>query len=87
MASATSKTISWKWRAATQRKKTSVPIDGIAAYVENLLKDIQDNLFNRALEYRNSHITRVDNFADFQQVLKEKAALSPLIGTAQPKPS
>lgn len=54
------------------KEKTSVPIDGIAAYVENLLKDIQDNLFNRALEYRNSHITRVDNFADFQQVLKEK---------------
>ncbi|MBK8489656.1 MAG: proline--tRNA ligase [Saprospirales bacterium] len=54
------------------KEKTAVPIDGIAGYVENLLDEIQKNLFNRAKDYRDSHITRVDTMDDFKQVLKEK---------------
>ena len=54
------------------KEKTVVPIDGIADYVENLLDEIQKNLFNRAKEYRDSHITKVDTMDDFKQVLKEK---------------
>jgi len=54
------------------KEKTSVPMEGIAGYVENLLNDIQNNLFNRALAFRDSHITEVDTFEKFQQVLNEK---------------
>ncbi|MCB9285638.1 MAG: proline--tRNA ligase [Lewinellaceae bacterium] len=54
------------------KEKTSVPIDGIGNYVANLLDEIQQNLFNRAKAYRDSHITRVDNMDDFKQVLAEK---------------
>ena len=54
------------------KEKTSVPIDGIAGYVANLLDDIQNNLFQRAKDYRDSHITRVDNMDDFKNVLAGK---------------
>lgn len=54
------------------KEKTSQPIEGIENYVAQLLEDIQNNLFQRALDYRNSHITPVDTFEDFQKVLTEK---------------
>ena len=37
-------------------EKESRPIEGIAEYVEKLLDDIQDNIFKKALDYRNAHI-------------------------------
>jgi prolyl-tRNA synthetase len=52
------------------KEKTSVPLDGIADYVANLLEDIQQNLLSRAKKLRDDNITRVDNFDDFQDVVK-----------------
>ena len=54
------------------KEKTSVPIDTVADYVENLLDEIQENLFNRAKEYRDSHITSVDTFDEFKEVIEHK---------------
>jgi len=54
------------------QEKSSQPLDGIAAYIRQLLDDIQDNLFNRAKAYRDSHITSVDNMEDFKATLNEK---------------
>jgi len=54
------------------KEKTSVPMDGIDDYIEQLLIDIQNNLFDRAKKYRDDHITKVDNFEDFKSVLAEK---------------
>jgi prolyl-tRNA synthetase len=54
------------------KEKTSQPIEGIENYVVQLLEDIQNNLFQRALEYRESHITPVDTLEEFQKVLEEK---------------
>jgi len=54
------------------KEKTSVPMDGLDDYIESLLVDIQDNLFNRAKQYRDDHMTSVDNFEQFQKVLKDK---------------
>jgi prolyl-tRNA synthetase len=34
--------------------------DGIATYIKDLL-EIQKNLFNKALDYRNTHITEVNS--------------------------
>jgi prolyl-tRNA synthetase len=45
-------------------------MEGIATYVEQLLVDIQDNLFNRALKFRDDHTTEVDNFDDFKEVIE-----------------
>ena len=46
--------------------------DGIATYISDLLEQIQKDLFNTALEYRNSHITKVENFEEFKSVLNDK---------------
>lgn len=52
--------------------KENVPLEGIADYIENLLNDIQDNLFNRSKQFRSEHITKVDTWEEFQSVLEEK---------------
>ncbi|MCB9310410.1 MAG: proline--tRNA ligase [Lewinellaceae bacterium] len=54
------------------KEKMSVPLDGIDVFIQNLLEDIQQNLFNRALKYRDEHITRVDTYEEFKMVLEEK---------------
>jgi len=46
--------------------------DGIVNYVSDLLEKIQEDLFNKALNYRNEHITEVNSFAEFKDVLEHK---------------
>ena len=36
------------------------------------MEDIQNNLFNKALKYRDEHITLLDDFEEFKKVLDEK---------------
>ncbi len=40
--------------------------------VANLLVEIQDNLFNKALAFRDELITEVDSFEEFKEVLENK---------------
>lgn len=54
------------------KEKTTLSREGIADYVAALLKEIQQSLFNRAKEYRDSHITDVANFDEFKEVLETK---------------
>ena len=54
------------------REKQSVPLAGIDDHIEKLLENIQSNLFERALDYRSEHLTKVDTFDEFKKVLKEK---------------
>lgn len=55
------------------KEKTMQPIAGIENYIEQLLLDIQQNLYDRALAYRNEHITKVDTLEEFEAVLDGKA--------------
>ena len=52
--------------------KEVISKDGIARTISNLLEQIQNDLFNKALKYRDSHITEVANFEEFKSVLEEK---------------
>jgi prolyl-tRNA synthetase len=52
--------------------KEVVSKDGITAYIGDLLERIQKDLFEKALNYRNTHITEVNNFDEFKQVLDTK---------------
>jgi prolyl-tRNA synthetase len=52
--------------------KEIITKEGIVQYVQNLLKEIQNTLFDQALQYRNSHITEVNSFEDFEKVLENK---------------
>ena len=55
-----------------EKTKESVPLEGIATFVNTLLDEIQDNLFQKALAHRTEHTTTVDDYAEFQRVLDEK---------------
>ncbi len=46
--------------------------DEIVKHVRVLLDTIQEDLFKKALDYRNSHITEVNSFDEFKTVLDEK---------------
>jgi prolyl-tRNA synthetase len=46
--------------------------DGIAAFISDLLAQIQSDLFNKALNYRETHITEVNSFDEFKDVLENK---------------
>ena len=52
--------------------KETVASDHLVEHVEQLLAVIQDNLYQRALEFRDTHITPVDTFEEFKKVLNEK---------------
>lgn len=54
------------------KEKRVVSLDGIAQYVESLLKDIQQYMYNKALQYRDEHITKADNWDEFVKLLDEK---------------
>ena len=52
--------------------KEVVSQDGLTDRFVALLDEIQHNIFQKALDYRNSMITKVDTWEEFQQVLNEK---------------
>jgi prolyl-tRNA synthetase len=54
------------------KEKTFQPMEGVADYIDQLLKDIQKNLFDRAVQFRAEHTTSVDNFDDFKETIKSK---------------
>jgi prolyl-tRNA synthetase len=58
-------------RRDTKEKKT-VPLEGIGNYVNDLMKDIQQNMFNKAKEYRDTHITAANSWEEFEKLLDEK---------------
>jgi prolyl-tRNA synthetase len=54
------------------KTKEVIAIDSLTSTVESLLEEIQSSLYKKALDFRNSHITEVENFDDFKDVLENK---------------
>ena len=52
--------------------KEVVPAEGIADRIEKLLDEIQQNIYDKALKFRDSMITKVDTYDEFKKVLEEK---------------
>jgi len=52
--------------------KEMVSKEGIAIYIQKLLEQIQIDLFNKALDYRDNHITEVNSFEEFVAILDGK---------------
>ncbi|MBR5613163.1 MAG: proline--tRNA ligase, partial [Bacteroidaceae bacterium] len=52
-------------------EKQTVSCDGIEAYVQNLLEEIQNNIYQKALDYRLSHTTKVDTYEEFKEKIEE----------------
>ena len=53
-------------------EKQIVPQKNIDQTVVALLKEIQNNLYQRALKFRDTHITEVENFQEFKNILENK---------------
>lgn len=53
-------------------EKQNISQDSVVEYVEKTLKEIQDNLYQKALQYRETHITEVNSFEEFKEVLNTK---------------
>ena len=48
------------------------PADRIVTYIQDLLKQIQKDLFDKAVSYRAAHTTEVNSFEEFKDVLDNK---------------
>lgn len=54
------------------KEKSSVPAAGLTAYIGGLLETIQQNMYDKAKAYRESHITRADTMEEFEKLLDGK---------------
>jgi len=55
------------------KEKSTYSLDGVTNTVAYLLAQIQQNLFDRSLKFRDEHITKADNWDEFVQLLDTKA--------------
>ena len=53
-------------------QKQFVSMDDVSNIVPSLLTEIQEQLYNKALKYRDEHITYVDDFDTFKELLDSK---------------
>ena len=67
------------------KEKTAISLDGLTETVAALLLEIQSNLLQRATAYRDAHITSVDTWDEFINVLDNKTGfvLAHWDGTAE----
>lgn len=52
-------------------EKEILPMEGIEEVIEKLLNEIQENLFNKALHFRERNTFSVDNWKDFKKQINE----------------
>ena len=54
------------------KEKQTISLDGITDYLKNLLDEIQQNIYNRALSFRNENIREANSFDEMVKLLDEK---------------
>lgn len=52
--------------------KETQPIENLDVHIEQLLENIQNDIFQKALNHRAEHTTKVDTYEEFKRVLEEK---------------
>ncbi|HZK64741.1 MAG TPA: proline--tRNA ligase [Puia sp.] len=55
-----------------KKEKTTLPLEGITEIIEDLLREIQQQMYQKALDYRQQHITPANSWDEFVQLLDEK---------------
>jgi len=53
-------------------EKQTVDQGNVVEVVSNLLEEIQDNLFNKAISFRKEHTTEVNTFEEFKDAIENK---------------
>lgn len=54
------------------RTKETVSQEGLVERIENLLEEIQQNIYQKALTFRQENTTEVDDYEEFKRLLDEK---------------
>ena len=57
-------------------EKSVIPQKGLAAYIKSLLDEIQENIYNKALEFRNANTHRVDSWDELVDVLENRGGFA-----------
>jgi len=57
-------------------EKKSINQSDALSYIENLLNEIQENLYNKAVNYRKENTTKVDDFKEFKKAIKKGGFVS-----------
>jgi len=52
-------------------EKQNVSIEGIEQYIQQLLGDIQQNIYQKAVTFRDAHIYECDNYDEFKERIKD----------------
>lgn len=55
------------------KEKQNVSLDGLGEHVVQLLDDIQQNMYNKALQFRTENTRKVDTWDEFVKTLDEKS--------------
>lgn len=54
------------------KEKMSLPLDSVEERIADLLEEIQQNLYNRALNYREARTRKVDDYGEFKEALESE---------------
>ncbi|HOH22803.1 MAG TPA: His/Gly/Thr/Pro-type tRNA ligase C-terminal domain-containing protein, partial [Bacteroidales bacterium] len=57
-------------------EKTTVPFEGLDQYIENLLDEIQENIYQKALKFREETTHRADTWEEFEAYLDQGGFVS-----------
>jgi prolyl-tRNA synthetase len=58
-------------RRDTKTKETTTQ-EGLAGKIENLLEEIQNNIYKKAFDFRSENMTEVDTWEEFKRMLDEQ---------------
>ncbi|MBN2273995.1 MAG: proline--tRNA ligase [Bacteroidales bacterium] len=53
-------------------EKKIIPVNGLASYISNLLEDIQQTMYNKALDFRKKNTFKADTWDEFKNILETK---------------
>jgi prolyl-tRNA synthetase len=54
------------------KEKFTVPQEGLDLYIANLLEEIQENIYNKAYQFREEHISEANSYEEFKALLDGK---------------
>ncbi|MCK4663176.1 MAG: proline--tRNA ligase [Bacteroidales bacterium] len=57
-------------------EKSTRSIDGIVEYIENLLDEIQKNIYNKALNFRTENTHKTDSYEEFKKIIEKGGFIS-----------
>jgi prolyl-tRNA synthetase len=57
-------------------EKLVLPVDGLDTYIKELLADIQENIYNKALQFRESNTFHVNTWDEFREVVEVKGGFA-----------